>query len=154
MTLLTCTQSFAFHPKQGYQIQILNKIIASQWEWEAFVAQGASHPCSHLHLLPGQVQTNSEEKASEKILANKNPKLLTDCLRDPSFSLQELIYFIATMPTQGVKIQLKTSGNCFGVWLHRQGWRKVIFTTTEEQERLVLLSFHMCQCRQMKTSTC
>lgn len=68
-TLLTCDQSFALHPKQGYQIQILNKIIASLWEGEAIEAQGVafpSHSPSHLRLLLGQAQTQSEEKASVK----------------------------------------------------------------------------------------
>lgn len=54
---------------QRYQIQILNKIIASQWEYEASMAQGVpftSHPSSHLHLMPGQFQTSSDKKAIKK----------------------------------------------------------------------------------------
>lgn len=89
------------------------------------MAQGVpftSHPSSHLRRLPGQVQTNAKEKAIEKKNPpNKKLNLLTDYLKDSSFSLQELIHFIATVPTRWVKTQLETSGSCFGVWLYGQG---------------------------------
>lgn len=68
-TLLTRDQLFALHPKQGYQIQILNKIIASLWEGGATVAQGVAFPFhspSHMHLVLGQAQTQSEENALVK----------------------------------------------------------------------------------------